>query len=431
MNRLADLRLIDAVQEHFYPYGGNDGGTLFWTVHNLRNILALRHGRPNERLGGYADRELAYRLPVEFTEWNVKCWGPGPRGDLPMTNGSFEKGLTDWSILCQPEGQGTAKAVPAAARRGKVGLQLRTGDAEWVEARHVISVADRKPAALVGYELWLRTERPRQVWLTLRQSNAGEHHSALLIERAGTRAGAWEHVVVQGKPFEDTTEIEAAVRLAGPGSTVWLDEVRPLYWPTVQGSAPLVTGRFEQQLFIADALRELLEWPTPRTHFHHLFGNYGCPTLSADGSDRDNAKPFRLLDDRIGNTVIGTDCEVPTFDYDTPADAYATDFNALAPDMKDIPALGVIATRRGRDVFLLMINRTTDRPIEATIRFEGVALTGQGDVRTLTGQDLDLQGATVTAKSVRLSNPITHVVPPLSAQVLHATADPTSRPTRP
>jgi hypothetical protein len=152
---------------------------------------------------------------------------------------------------------------------------------------------------------------------------------------------------------------------------------------------------------------------------HHLFGNYQCPTLSADGSERDNARAFRLLGKRIGDAVVRVDCEVPSFDYDTYGDAYATDFNALAPDMKNIPALGVLSTREGNDLFVLMINRTTDRPITARIGFGSTVITGEGDLRTLSGTDLDLQGARIRYQRVKLSNPMPHIVPPLTAQVLH------------
>jgi len=58
VNRPARLGLIDAVQEHFYPWGLNDGNALIWTVHNLHNILSLRYGRPDERLDGYTDDAL-------------------------------------------------------------------------------------------------------------------------------------------------------------------------------------------------------------------------------------------------------------------------------------------------------------------------------------------------------------------------------------
>ena len=419
VNRLADLKLIEAVQEHFYPYGNDNGDTLFWVVHNLHNILSLRYGRPNDRLGGYVDRELAYRIPVEFTEWNVKCWGTAVRTDLKMDNPGFEKGLAGWTVEASPTNGGSAKATAAAARRGKAGLELKTdAGGQRIEVRQTLSVADRKPAALFGCGMWVKADRPLQVHGIIRQANAGEHKGAVIDDRVATQTRTWERLIVAGKPFDDTTELEVAVRLEGEKATAWVDELQPLHWPTTSGGIPLAADHYEQQLFLVDAIREMLQWPTPRTHVHHLFGNYPCPTLSADGSERDNAKAFRLLANGIGDAVVRTDCSVPTFDYDTYGDAYATDFNGLAPDMKDIPALGAIATVKGKDLFLLMINRTTDRPITARIAFKGGELTGKGNVRTLSGTDLDVKGARLGSGSIKASNPMSHVVPPLTAQVL-------------
>ena len=426
VNRLADAKLIDAVQEHFYVYGSGNGDALFWTVHNLHNILSLRYGRPNDRLKGYLDRELAYKVPVEFTEWNVKCWGTAARTDLKMDNPGFEKGLAGWTVEASPTGSGSAKATHEAARREKAGLELKTqAGGQWVEVRQTFSVADRKPAALLGCGVWVKADRPLQVHGTVRQANAGEHKGAVIDDCVATQTRMWERLIVAGKPFDDTTQLEVAVRLDGEKAAAWVDELQPLHWPTTSGLIPLAADHYEQQLFLVDAIREMLQWPTPRTHVHHLFGNYPCPTLSADGTERDNAKSFRLLAGGIGDAVVRTDCSVPTFDYDTYSDAYATDFNALAPDMKDIPALGVIATRKGKDLFLLMINRTTDRPITVRIAFKGGELTGKGDVRTLSGTDLDVQGARLSSGSViKTSNPMTHVVPPLTAQVLRVVLSP-------
>jgi alpha-L-arabinofuranosidase len=432
VNRLAALKLIDAVQEHFYPFGNNNGDTLYWAVHNLHNILALRYGQANDRLKGYQDPELAYHLPIEFTEWNVKCWGTVVKTDLKLENAGFETGLRGWTVEASPADTGSATATAQAARRGKAGLELKTvPNAQWVEVRQKFSVADRKPAALFGCGFWIKTDHPLQIHGILRQTNPGEHQNAVIDDRVATQTRMWERLIVAGKPFDDTTEIEIAIRLTGEKLTACLDEFQPIHWTTTSGLRPLVADHFEQQLFLVDAIREMLEWPTPRTHFHHLFGNYGCPTLSADGSERDNAKSFRLVAGRIGDVLVRTDCQVPALDYDTYADQYATDFNGLAPDIKGIPALAVSTTRRGRDLYLLMINRTTDRPITAQIAFNDAEPTGKGDLRTLSGTDLDVQGAKWATRSVKPSNPMNHTVPPLTAQVMRVTlsSGPTSSPT--
>jgi len=300
-----------------------------------------------------------------------------------------------------------------------------------VEVRQKFSVADCKPAALFGCGFWVKTDHPLQVHGILRQTNPGEHQNAVIDDRIATQTRTWERLIIAGKPFDDTTEIEIAIRLTGEKLTASIDEIQPIHWTTTSGLRPLVADHYEQQLFLVDAIREMLEWPTPRTHFHHLFGNYACPTLSADGSERDNAKSFRLVAGRIGDHLVRTDCQVATFAYDTYADQYATDFGGLAPDMKDIPPLAVTTTRQDRDLYLLMINRTTDRPIAAQITFNDAELTGRGDLRTLSGIDLDVQGAKWATRTVKPTNPMTHTIPPLTAQVLRVTlsSSPTSHPT--
>lgn len=419
INRLADLGLIDAVQEHFYPYGGADGSTLLWTVHNLHNILALRHGEINPRLGGYADPELAYRVPLEWTEWNVKCWGPLPRIDLPLKNPDFENELQGWRIEALPPGLATASTSKKAARRGENGLLLATGgDAQHIEARQTFSVADRLPAAAFGAAVWVRTPVPLRVHLILRQVNDGPNMDAVLGERVATQTDMWERQIVMAVPSEDTREIELILRLEGENAVAWLDEVQIIHWPTFSGVAPLVATRFEQQLFIVDALRTLLEWPTPRTHIHHLIGNYPCPTLSADGSERDNFTAFKFLHRRIGDEVVRTECDVATFDHNTYADEYASDFNALAPDMKDVPALSALTTRDGDRLFILLVNRTSDRTVQAEIEVAGPPLQHEGEVRTLAGSDFDVVGARITNQPLEVANPLKHAIPPHAARVL-------------
>jgi hypothetical protein len=66
----------------------------------------------------------------------------------------------------------------------------------------------------------------------------------------------------------------------------------------------LVATRFEQQLFMVDTLRTMMEFPTPRTHLHHLFGDYPCTTNSIDGTERENAAVFKFLNKRIGDRVV-------------------------------------------------------------------------------------------------------------------------------
>ncbi len=416
INRLGSLKLIDAVQEHFYPYGNGDGSTLLWTVHNLNNILHLRNGVPNPRLGGYMDPKLAYHVPLEWTEWNVKCWGPLPRTDLPLVNGNFEAGLKGWTVV---DGS-NAKPVKAAARRGSKGLQLATAPGgKPVEVSQRLSITDLKPTAGIGAGVWVRTANPRQTTVLVRQANDGPSKGAVLGRISPNQTNTWERVLANGAPKADTTDVEIILKVEGENAAAAFDEVEPVQWATFSGVAPLVATRFEQQLFMVDTLRTMLEFPTPRTHLHHLFGNYPCTTNSIDGTERENAAVFKFLSKRIGDRVVKTECEVPTFNYDTSADAYATDFNALAPDVVDVPALSAVTTTRDdRRLYVLLVNRTSDRTIKAQISFDGARPAAKGEVRTLVGADFDTVGADVRTSALTVSEPLTHPVPPHCAQVL-------------
>lgn len=421
MNRLGRLGLIDAVQEHFYPYGNADGSTLLWTIHNLSNILHLRHGLPNPRLGGYADPELAFEVPLEWTEWNVKCWGPGPKTDFPLTNAGFEAALKGWTVDADSVNRSGARVSKPAARRGNRGAELTSGsDGKPVALRQTFSIARQKTTASVGAGVWVRTDQPRHAAVIIRQANDGEHKGAELGRISPNQTNMWQRLIASGPPKKDTTEVEIVLQVEGENATAFFDEVQPTHWVTFRGVAPLVANRFEQQLFLVDTLRTLLEWPTPRTHVHHLFGNYPCSTNSIDGSDRDNAVAFRLLHERIGDRVVKTDCDVVTFNYDTNADTYATDFNALAPDMTDVPALSALTTRDNKRLYVLLVNRTSDRTIEAQIRFEDTDIKpgARGEIRTLEGDDFDTTGASIRISSLVVTNPLRHPVPPHSARVL-------------
>ncbi|GMU23994.1 MAG: hypothetical protein AMXMBFR13_40710 [Phycisphaerae bacterium] len=418
VNRLADLGLIEAVQEHFYTYGNNNGDALIWNAHNLVNILSLRHGIPNPRLGGYTDEDLEYHLPVEWTEWNVKCWGKRPDDRLPVTNGGFESDLDGWTVEVKPAGTGAAVVKPEAARRGSGGVELITGaDGKAVEIRQVFPVKNRLPAATFGAALWVKTDYPLQLHAILRQANEGPDQGAILGQTVATQTNMWERLVFSGAPKAGTTEYELVIRLKGKKIRAWVDEVQFIRWETLQGSMPLVADRFEQQLHNVDALRTLLEWPTPRTHYHHLFGNYPCGQLQADGRERPNAYPFKLLAERIGPKLVKTHVSVPEFAYATPA-TWSTDFSGGTPSTSHIPALAATTTRDETDIYMILVNRTSDRPIQTRIHVRASVLGTVGDVRTLVGEDIDVPGAAIEAAPLSVGKPLVHTVPPYSAQVL-------------
>jgi alpha-L-arabinofuranosidase len=432
IRKLAEQKLIDAVTDHFYPFPSNIGDGFYWVAHNLHNILALRTGTPNDRLGGYTDPTLAYGLPIEVTEWNIKCWGQNrSRTDLKLANRGFEEGLTAWQVV-----SGKAAADPAAARRGRAGLKLSPHPDGTVVTQKV-SVADRPNALAFGFFVWCRTPSPDALEVSISTDLDGTPAAAtqpadsraLAIRRASQK-NMWHRLLVLHAAVQHAREIELRIALTGPNAAeTFIDEVEPLHTQTAVNMMPVAASRYEQQLFAIDALREMLYWPIPRTHWHHLFGGYPCPQLWADGSMRPNGAVFELVAHRIGRQLVRTTVQTPSFGFDSHADEYATDFSAVTPDLKDIPALAAAATRDDDTVYLLLINRTTDRPITTSIILPGdFALPERIEVRTLTGTDLDVEGARVERGAITREQLARHVIAPLSAQVLCLGTPPVTRP---
>jgi hypothetical protein len=420
VNRLGDMGLIDAVQEHFYPYATNNGDALYWVIHNLHNILHVRHGVPNERLDGYKDDELDYNIPLEITEWNLKCWGAQARRDLSVTNAGFEDGLNGWTTQVDPEGKGSVSATNNAARRGDKGVQLSTQQGgNWAEIKQVVSVNHLMPGTdLFGFGLWIKSATPTKVHIRMKQANAGEHQGEIMNHIVATQTNMWERMVINKAPFDDTTSIELSIRLEAADASAYVDGIQGIYWPQQSGAASLAVDTFEQDLYTADALRELLTFHIPRTHWHHLFGNYPCPTMNSSGNVKHQSRAFQLLADRLGNIAVQADCDVPTFQYNTYNDPWSSNFNALAPDMTDVPSLSTLATRDENNLYVFMINRTSDRPIQTQISLANTTVSGNAEVRTLSGTDIDLAESQVTASSVPAANPLNHTVPPYTAQVV-------------
>ncbi|UCD28265.1 MAG: hypothetical protein JSV03_14445, partial [Planctomycetota bacterium] len=346
--------------------------------------------------------------------------------DIPFVNGSFKNGTNGWTIEAVPAGTGSAATSSAAARRTNKGLHLETtAGAQYIEVRQTFSVADYVPAYILGAVFWVKSASPIQVHGMLRQVNSGPNQGVVLNDRVATQTNMWERVVLTFYPPEDTTQLELIIRLEGENFSANIDEITPIRWPlsTSGGYMPFAANKFEQQLFIVDFLRASLSWPTPRTHIHNLLTSSACGLLNASGNERDNFYSLQILAGRIGSEVVRTDCNVATFEYNTYGDAYATDFNGSAPDMIDIPALSVTGTRRDSDLYLILVNRTTDRDIQTQINLAKTTVTGIGEVRTLVGTDIDVEGVSVSTNSLSVTNPLVHTVPAYSAQVLKIELD--------
>ncbi len=166
LNKLYEDKIIDAVQEHYYPYGYGNGGALVWAAHNLHNILYARLNLPNERLNGYKDPAIAYKMPIEFTEWNIKCWGPQYSQNVQLVNPGFEDGTYGWTIA-----GGSARTVSWAARRGSKGLRIIVDEQNGpCEVRQTFNNVEKLKHWIAG--LWIKTDNPEAVRVQFRNADA-------------------------------------------------------------------------------------------------------------------------------------------------------------------------------------------------------------------------------------------------------------------
>jgi hypothetical protein len=451
LNKLHEEGLIDAVQEHFYPQASANGGALAWAAHNLRNIILARRGEPNPRLDGYRDPSLAYLMPMEHTEWNVKCWGPRWAEGVQPANGGFEDGLDSWAVT----GKG-AVASDRAARRGARGLEIAVPPGG--EPCEVTQVFNRpQKARTFVAAVWVRTGSPGSVKVQLRQANDGDHKGEVLGEWSPKLTSMWERVVASAKMLDETKQVALVLRVDPPVilsgaknlyaasdthraarnevtdevATVCFDEARLYYTTEERGQCPISATTFEQALFCVDAFREMALQGCPRAHLHHLAGNYPCGAMTASGEVKDLGRVFEFFAGArppsgegsagaaYGDRVLKTDCECKTFGYYSAGNPWATDFNALAPDRPDIPMLGCLASRRGNMLHLLLVNRTSDRDVEVAIDL-GAEPEGTGSVRTLAGEDIDLPGVTLTEGTIDVARRFNHVIAPYTAQIISA-----------
>lgn len=409
LNKLHDQGVIDSVQEHFYPYGSANGGTIAWAVHNLHNIIYARKGKANSRLAGYKDPEIAYNMPMEHTEWNVKCWGGYFKEDVQPANGNFETGLDSWTA------DSCAKLSPDAARRGKAGCVIEVDKDQSCNLMQTVT----RPQAAKSFTLgvWIRTDNPEAVKLKLTQKNDGEHAGQAIGEYGPCRKGSWERVMVGGKLFDDTKEVQLTISVTGPAS-VDVDEAKLYYSTEDRGQVALSATTYEQELLCVDALREMAMGGCPRAHIHHLAGDYPCGSMSGKGEIKDLGKVFQFFAMAYGDQIVQAECKSEVFPYHSSGNSWATDFNALAPNREDIPELGCMASKKGDTLYVLLINRTSDREIDAKINLGANPSNPSASVRTLSGNDIDLPGATLTESEIKVSREFTQPIAPYSAQII-------------
>ena len=105
------------------------------------------------------------------------------------------------------------------------------------------------------------------------------------------------------------------------------------------------------------------------------------------------------------------------FDYDSQADAWATPFNALAPDVKAVPLVSTMATRDKTRLYVLAVNRSTDQPVEATLRVHRWRVGPDVLLRRLDCKDFDLPGVDVVEQKTSFREPFRFTLPAHSACV--------------
>jgi hypothetical protein len=349
---------------------------------------------------------------MEHTEWNVKCWGPTFKEDVQLKNGGFEDGLADWSVTPG------ANASPdrSVARRGVNGLKVvvRKGDPQC----EISQTFDRpQNARTFTAGVWVRTDNPSAVKLELRQANDGAHKDELLGEWGSRLTRTWERVMASAKMLDETKQVKLVIRIDGP-ATACIDEAKLYYTPDERGQCPISATTFEQELFCVDAFREMALGGCPRAHLHHLAGDYPCGAMTGAGETKNLGKVFEFFNGAYGDKVVGCDVKTESFGYYTGGKAWATDFNALAPDRADIPMLGAMASKSAKTLYLLLINRSSDRDISVKIDLGLDPADPKAGMRTLSGTDIDLPGATLSEGTIKVSRKFTHTIGPYTAEII-------------
>ncbi len=220
-----------------------------------------------------------------------------------------------------------------------------------------------------------------------------------------TAINTWERVIASTAPKPDVKKIEFAIVIDKP-ATVYIDEIM-LYHVNDDRPVPISATTFEQALFCVDAIRAMALAGSPRSHLHHLSGDYACGSLSSKGEIKDLAKAFIFFNNKYGDKVVKAELKCDTFTYQTAANKWATDFNALAPNRNDIPMLGVMASRKDNILYLLMINRSSDRKINAKIDLGVEPSEKNANVRILSGKDIDLPGAEISEEIISVGKTFT------------------------
>lgn len=424
VNRLHEAGLIDAVQDHFYPYSADGTDLLIWSHHNLQSILYARRGEPNPNLGGYLDEAVAYRMPIEITEWNLKCWGHQRKTDLAAQNLGFEQDMSGWTISARTD-DAKAAVMKEAGRHG-TGLRLQTGASaeSSVTVAQVFDWKGGKAKRLHG-AVWVRTPEPGRLTAQLATVSADGSLGEPLPETGrGTawRTGHWHKIIFGGTVPEGATRLAVGFVLTGAGFRADVDNVELYYWNEGGNLAPVSVDAAAQQLFLVDAIRIMIAQGIRRAHLHHLFGAYPCGIMYPDGRTKDSYKVFQFYAGGLGTQTVRAEVACDKFDFDSQVDRLATDFNALAPDVKAVPVMSALAMRDEHSLYVVLVNRSLDEPVELTLRAKGRKL-GAGFVRTLTCTDVDLPGVELNSRDLPAGPEPGYLMAPHSACLFKLSLD--------
>ena len=409
LNALKQAGLIDAVQEHFYPHGLANGGALAWVAHNFENILNVRRGIANPRLNGYLDPPLVYNMPIEFTEWNVKCWGQAPIMDRQIENTEFEAGLEGWNL----DG-GTARVAIWAARRGDRGIRVVTSK----EETSILSApfTPKENAKSYLFSAWVKSQQEEAVTISIHFAE-GDNAGAAINQWRIPIADRWVNAVVGAQIPENPGKLEVRITVDKPG-IVYIDEVYLAYHTDASGTAPRSAVTAEQTLFAVDSLRAMAEHGSPRSHIHHLAGNYPCGQLTSQGDIKDIFLAYQFFADARGSEVVRHELACGLMPHYSSVHPWATDFNALAPNRDDIPEMTALASRDGRQLHILVINRTTDRDIPLLIDLGEAKAESGAAIRLLDLVDIDLPGVTLNEREYEWNPETSLTIPRHSARIL-------------
>jgi len=407
INALYQAGLIDAVQDHFYPYSNLGFDYLIWSHFNLQNILFARRGVSNPLLGGYRNEDIAFDMPIEITEWNAKCWGELKKAVSGTQNLEFEEQTKGWDTDRSAINGKVKLQTAKEAGRHKAGLRI-SANKSVSGTSTIFQRFDWKPTKSnrVFVAAWIRTDQPRKVALSIKTVNKNGELGSVLEEtgrRHAWRSGHWHKIIAGGKVPEGVKQLAVCFDLNGPGIQADIDGVELFFWNNEHGVNPAAVATPAQQLFLVDAFRLMIEHGIRRSHLHHLFGSYPCGIMLHNGQIKDSYKVFELFANCLGTHTVKTTVKCDTFDYDCQADKWSTPFNALAPDVKNVPLLSALATRDKDYVYVLMINRSTDQYVKINLQLQDGQAVDPVSVRSLVCEDFDVPGVKLIHKEVLFS----------------------------